>query len=296
MAEQTQKNQNFGLIKSRFDSVDVRRKFDEVMGRSASSFISSVLTVIGNNGYLRNADPNSVLMSAMVAATLDLPINPTLGFAAIIPYNDRKNGQVAQFQIMAKGLIQLAERSGQYQRINNAIVYEGQLVKEDPFTGDYEFDYYAKKSDKVIGYVAYIRLNNGFEKYLYMTKEDMLAHATKYSKSRQMGYGIWFDDFDKMALKTILKLLLGKYGILSIEMQRAIQFDQAIVKGDVEHIDDAEIIFIDNTSQDSLASKLYDKEMAEEQPIVVVDSTMDKKSKSSKKEVKEESNNGGLDF
>lgn len=270
MAEQ--KNENFGLIKSRFDSADVRRKFDETMGKNSASFISSVLTVVGSNGYLRNADPNSVLLSAMVAATLDLPINPTLGFAAIIPYNDRKTGQVAQFQVMTKGLIQLAERSGQYQRINNAIVYEGQLVKEDPFTGDYEFDHSAKKSDTVIGYMAYIRLNNGFEKYLFMNKAEMVAHANQYSKSRKLGYGIWYDDFDKMALKTVLKLLLGKYGILSIEMQKAIQFDQSLVRGDINNIDEAEAIFIDNSSNESLASKLYDREEVEEQTIVVVES------------------------
>lgn len=271
MADNNQKQQNFGVIKSSFGSTEVRQKFEEVMGRRAPSFISSVLTVISNNDYLKNADPNSVLMSAMIAATLDLPINPSLGFAAIVPYNDRKNGQVAQFQIMAKGLVQLAERSGQYQRINSSVVYEGQLVRENPFTGDYEFDFYAKKSDKIIGYVAYIRLNNGFEKYYYMTKAEVEAHANKYSKSRKLGYGIWFDDFDKMALKTVLKQLISKYGILSIEMQHAIQYDQAVVKGDVKNLDEAEVIYTDNGSSESLTDKMADRYATEEIPYEVVD-------------------------
>lgn len=215
-----------------------------MLGSKAQGFATSVLSAVNNNKLLQSAEANSIYTSAMVAASLDLPINPNLGFAAIVPY-----GRSAQFQIMTRGIIQLAIRSGQYSRITNSIVYEGQLVKQDPFTDEYVFDFNAKMSDKIIGYVAYFRTIGGFEKYFYMTKEEAEAHGRKYSKS--FNSGVWKTDFNSMALKTVLKLLLSKYGILSVEMQRAINFDQAEVKGEIntiEDIDMAEASYTDNPS------------------------------------------------
>ena len=200
-----------------------------MLGTKAQGFATSVLSVVNNNKLLQDASPNSIYTSAMVAASLDLPINPNLGFAALVPY-----GGVCQMQVMTRGLIQLAIRSGQYKHINNAIVYEGQLVKEDPFTGEYEFDYKSKTSDKVIGYMAYFETISGFEKYYYMTKEEVEKHGRKYSKT--YNNGVWKTDFDSMALKTVLKLLLSKFGVLSIEMQRAIRFDQAAIKGNFDTV------------------------------------------------------------
>lgn len=206
---------------------ETKSRFAEVLKDKAPAFLSSVLTAYNTNPYLRECEPQSILSSAMVAATLDLPINPNLGFAYIVPYK-----QVATFQIGWKGLVQLAMRSGQYKTINVCEVYDGQLISADPFVGSFVFDASAKKSDKVIGYVAYEKLLNGFEKQVYMTKENAEAHAKKFSQSYRAGRGVWIDDFDSMALKTVLKALLSKWGILSVEMRQAIEHDQAVVDTD----------------------------------------------------------------
>lgn len=233
----------------------VKNRFNEILGAKAPGFISSVLSVANNNALLKKAKPQSVLNSAVIAATLDLPINQNLGFAYIVPYKDE-----AQFQLGYKGLIQLAMRSGQYKTINVNEVYEGEITKVNRFTGDYEFG--EKVSDKVVGYMAYFKLINGFEKYLYMTTEDAEKHGKRYSQTFKRGGGLWSTDFDAMAKKTCLKMLLSKFGILSIEMQRAQTFDQAVVKGDiteVENVDEAEISYVDNESG---KSKLQDLAMA----------------------------------
>ena len=238
-------NGNLVALRGYFENDAVKKNLRAMLGSKAQGFATSVLSVVNNNRLLQNADPASIYSSAMVAASLDLPINPNLGFAAIVPY-----GRQAQCQIMTRGFIQLAIRSGQYAKINNAIVHEGELVKYDPFKDEYEFDVTKRISDKVIGYVAYFRTVGGFEKYFYMTKEQALAHGKRYSKS--FSSGVWASDPDSMGLKTVIKLLLAKYGILSIELQRAIRFDQGVVKGDItniesiEEIDEADVEYVDN--------------------------------------------------
>ena len=251
-------------LKSLLGGEAVKQRFNEILGKKAPGFISSILSAVNSNPMLRNADPQSILNSAVIAATLDLPINSNLGLSAIVPYNDLKTRTtVAQFQLMYKGLIELCLRSGQFSSLIDEVVYEGQLVKKNRFTGEYVFDEDAKTSDKVIGYMAYFRLVNGFEKTHYMTVEEVEAHARKYSQSYKKGFGVWKDDFDIMARKTVLKLLLAKYAPKSIEMQRAITFDQATVKGDLTesntNVDEVEIEYVDNeTSADRL------REMAEQ--------------------------------
>lgn len=254
-------------LKSLLSGEAVKSRFQEILGKKASGFISSVLSCVNSNNLLQTAEPQSVLNSAVIAATLDLPVNPNLGFAAIVPYNDRKKGVcVAQFQLQYKGLIELCLRSGQFTALIDEVVYDGQLVKKNKFTGEYIFDEDAKVSDKVIGYMAYFRLVNGFEKTFYMTIEEVQAHAKKYSQSYKSGYGVWKDDFDIMARKTVLKLLLSKYAPKSIEMQRAITLDQAAIKGDLTNtsVDEAEIEYIDNN--ESKADKLA--AIAEEATVV----------------------------
>lgn len=237
---------NLVQVKEIFGRESVMKNLKAMLGTKAQGFATSVLSVVNNNRLLQGADANSIYTSAMVAASLDLPINPNLGFAAIVPY-----GRSAQFQIMTRGIVQLAIRSGQYAKICNSIVYDGQLIKQNPFTDDYEFDFSAKKSNQVIGYVAYFKTIGGFEKYFYMSKEEAENHGKKYSKSYSSG--VWKSDFDSMALKTVLKLLLSKFGILSIEMQRAITMDQAEIKGDInsiEDIDAVEVSYVDNPSNE----------------------------------------------
>lgn len=237
-------------LKTMLSSDSIKSRFKEILGQKAPGFISSILSVANGNTMLQGADAQSVLNAAVIAATLDLPINPNLGYAAIVPYNDRKKGTcVAQFQLQYKGLVELCLRSGQFASLIDEVVYEGQLVRKNKFTGEYIFDEDAKTSDKVIGYMAYFRLVNGFGKTFYMTLEEVEKHAKTYSQTYKNGYGVWKDNFDVMARKTVLKLLLSKYAPKSIQMQQALTFDQAVVKSDLtttETIEEAEITYIDN--------------------------------------------------
>lgn len=213
---------------------DVKSRFQEILGKNAPQFMASILSALQTNPKLKEADPNSVLMSAAVAATLDLPINPNLGQAYMVPYNktnsDRSKTVVAQFQMGYKGYIQLAQRSGQFQTISVTTVYEGQIKSNDPLRG-MEFDWEAKSSNKVLGYAAFFKLLNGFEKTLYMTVDECKAHGKKYSRSYSKG--LWSSDFDTMAQKTVLKLLLQKYAPLSVQtsaMSKALVADQGEIK------------------------------------------------------------------
>lgn len=226
----------------------VKRKFEEVLGKKANGFISSLLSLTNSTPALQQADPKTVLSAAMTAATLDLPINPNLGFAYIVPYRS-KNGMQGQFQMGYKGFNQLAMRTGQYKTINVSAVYEGQIKSIDPFTGDIERG--EKESDKIIGYVAYFKMINGFEKYLYMTAEELEAHGKKYSQAYRSGKDcLWKSNFDSMAKKTVLKLLISKYGIMSIEMlgmDKALQADQAVIgkNNTYDYVDNQEDDVID---------------------------------------------------
>ena len=217
-----------------FQREDVKSKFSELLGTRTNQFMTSLLSIVNNNNYLKNASPESIYTSAMMAAALDLPINPNLGFAYIIPY-----GNQAQFQVSYRGLIQLCLRSGQFKTISVTPVYEGQLIENNPLTG-YKFDFNVKISDKVIGYCSYFSLINGFEKSLYMTVDEITAHGKKYSKT--FGSGVWKTDYNAMAQKTCLKLLLSKYAPMSIEMQKAIIADQAVIK----NVEDMEVEYVDN--------------------------------------------------
>lgn len=236
-------------LKVIFAKDDVKGRIQEMLGRKAQGFITSVLQTATNNKLLATADPMSIYNAALVAATLDLPINDSLGFAYIIPYNQRQTDgsykQVAQFQMGYKGLIQLAQRSGQFKTIAACPIYEGQIVEANPLTG-HVFDF-TKKSDKLIGFAAFFKLINGFEKTLYMTVEDLKKHGLKYSKTysntKTRATSKWETDFEAMAIKTVLKLLLAKFAPLSIEMQKAVVADQAIVKdeGQYEYADHEEV-------------------------------------------------------
>lgn len=215
----------------------ISKRFNDMLGKKAAGFISSILSAVNSNAKLKEAEPMSVISAAAIAATLDLPINSNLGFAHIVPYKGK-----AQFQMGWKGFIQLAQRTAQYATINCSLVYEGELVEHNHFTGEMVFDQKKKENDTIIGYVAYFKLLNGFHKWFYMTKKEAEAHGKKYSQSYSREFGRWKQDFDSMALKTVIKLLLSKYGILSIGMETAIQADQAVIssEGEYEYIDNEE--------------------------------------------------------
>jgi len=232
-------------IKSFFERDDVKGKFKEMLGKKSTSFITSVLQITAQSSMLANADPVSVYQAAAVAATLDLPINNNLGFAYIVPYNDRTKGVVAQFQLGYKGYIQLAQRSGQFKTIYASPIYEGQIIESNPLEG-YKFDFTKNDSDVIVGYAARFTLLNGYEATMYMSIDDLKKHGNLYSQSFKKGYGLWKDNFNAMAIKTVIKLLLSKFAPLSVEMQMAIITDQSVVKdyetADVEYADNIEVI------------------------------------------------------
>ena len=237
---------------------NVKAKFAEILGQKANGFIASMLSAVSQNEMLKNADQNSIYLSGMMAASLDLPINPNLGFAYLVPYNARqKDGttkQVCQFQMGAKGFRQLALRSGQFRYLNESDVREGEIKNHNRLTGEIEFEWIQdtkeRLSKKVVGYLSYFQLLNGFENTLYWTVEEIDAHAKKYSQTyKKYGTGLWKDDFEGMAKKTVIKMNLSKNAPLSIEMQKAIVSDQAVIKNDnflKEETVDIDTQYVDN--------------------------------------------------
>jgi len=227
-------------VKNLLSNINYKKRFEELLGKKAAGFISSIVN-ISNTPALKDCEPKSIISAAVVAASLDLPIDPNLGLAYIVPYNDKNRGKIAQFQLGYKSFIQLSMRSSQYKTISSSEVYEGEIKKYNRITGDIEFneDFVVQADSKVAGYIAYFRLLNGFEKYLYMTVEQLQAHGKKYSQSYKSNKdwvrnsSLWVTNFHSMATKTVLKLLLSKFGILSIEMQKALEADQAIIKTDI---------------------------------------------------------------
>lgn len=212
-------------IKAYMNGQGVQRKLEELLGERKDVFLTSALQVVNGNKALQNASPESIFGAVVTAATLNLPINDNLGFAYIVPFK----GQ-ASFQMGYKGFVQLAQRSGQFKRINACKTYSG-----DTEQSVYErLTAFLPKEPKgeVTGYIAYFQLLNGFEAHLAMTNKEMAAHAGQYSQSFKKGYGVWKDNFEAMAQKTVLKLLLSKQAPLSIvpTLADAVQADQAIIR------------------------------------------------------------------
>jgi len=231
-------------VKSLLSADNVKAKFTEILKERAAGFTANLAIMVNNSAALSKCDAKTIISAAVVSASLDLPLDPNLGFAAIVPYGDK-----AQFQIMYKGLIQLAMRSGQYKTIGVTEIYEGELISENRLTGEYVFDFTAKTSDKVIGFAAYFSLLNGFEKTVYWKVDQVEGHGKRFSQTYKKGFGLWKDDFNSMGKKTVLKSLISKWGILSIEMQKAVKFDQGVVKDaeteDIDYIDAPEEVSFD---------------------------------------------------
>lgn len=206
------------LLDAMFKQDSVQARFQRMLGKKAPGFISSVLTVVSQNKLLQNADMRTVLSAASIAASLDLPILPSLGRAWIVPYKG-----VAQFQIGYLGYVELAQRSGLYKSINVNTVYEGEVVKWNKFTE--ELTYGEQEGDAAIGYCASFELLNGFRKVVYWTKDAVIKHAKRFSKSYNSSSSPWQSDFDAMAMKTVLAYTLRHWGPMSIEMQKAMAED-----------------------------------------------------------------------
>ena len=197
-------------------SKSVQERFEKMLGKKSAGFLSSLLTLVNNNNLLQKANPTSVLAAAATAASLDLPVNPSLGLAWIVPY-----GNGAQFQLGYRGAIALAMRSGQMKSIVMTEVYEGECKCWNRFTETFEFG--DRVSDNIIGYYARFETVNGFVKATFWTKEEVLKHAKRFSKS--FNRGPWQTDFDAMAKKTVLLSIIKTYAPMSIEMQSAFESD-----------------------------------------------------------------------
>jgi len=233
----TTSNTKVATIKSLSSSPLIQGKFKDVLGDKAPAFIASVVGAVNSNYALQKSDPTSVFAAAMIAATLNLSVVPTLGQAAIVPYKD-KGVMKAQFQIMVRGIVQLAQRTGQYKNINAGEVYEDEYKGYDLLTGDVNIvpmfngqrDH--GERDKIVGYFAYIETVTGFKKVEYWSKAQVEAHAMRYSKSYQNGP--WRDNFDAMSKKTVLKSLINHYGPMSVDtdLAQALQKDQLVVDAD----------------------------------------------------------------
>lgn len=243
-----------------FNSEAIKNKFSEVLGDKDKgvAFVTSVLSVVNSNGQLANADQNSLYTAALMSATLDLPINPSIGHAFLVPFNTKQADgtykTMVQYQISAKGLKQLAMRSGQFLKMNDSDVREGEIESIDRMTGEIKFKWIQNDAERlskpIIGYVSYFKLVNGFESTFYMTKQEVEHHAKTFSQTyKKFGTGLWRDMFDKMASKTVIKLHLSKDAPLSTSVQRALVSDQAVIKNDKfvnEETVDVETQYVDN--------------------------------------------------
>lgn len=228
-------NDALSEVKRLMKTKDVKSRFNMALGEKAPQFMISIINAVASNNRLKYCNPNSIMAAAMVAASIDLPVDSNLGFSALVPYNN-----ICQFQMMYKGYIQLAIRTGAYERMNCAEVYGDELEMYNPITGECIFtedfssckDRKSNDLNKVVGYYAWFRLKSGFVKELYMSKAEITEHAKKYSSAyrkdlyEKTRMSQWSINFDTMAKKTVLKLLLSRWGVLSVNMQRAIEADQ----------------------------------------------------------------------
>lgn len=221
---------------------------NQVLGEKKSAFVNNMTALVSNNASLQACEPVSLLYAGIKATALDLPLDQNLGFAYVIPFrNTKENKTDAQFQIGYKGLLQLALRSGQFKNINVRDVREGEITGEDFISGEIQFKRLDtnRETAKIIGYVAFFRLINGFEKMSYWTVDEITAHGKKFSQTFKKGFGLWATDFESMAEKTVLKMLISKYAPLSIEMQNALKYDQAVIKNENE------VVYSDNISEEN---------------------------------------------
>jgi recombination protein RecT len=233
------KNQRVGLT-AYLTNDAVKNQINNVIGgKNGQRFISSIISAVQTNPALQECSNSSILSSALLGESLKLSPSPQLGHYYLVPFNDNKNHRkVATFQLGYRGMLQLAIRSGQYKTINVVAIKEGELVKFDPLNEEIEVnlieDELVRENTPTVGYYASFTYLNGFRKAIYWSREKMEAHALKYSKGykAKKGYTFWEKDFDGMAYKTMLRQLISKWGIMSIDMQTAIDSDMAVINED----------------------------------------------------------------
>ena len=268
----------------------VKEQINKVVGsKNGTRVISSIVSAVNNNKELQTCSNSSILSAALLGESLNLSPSPQLGQYYLVPFNN-KDGKVAQFQLGYKGYIQLAIRSGQYKKINVLSIKEGELVRYDPLNEEIEVNLIEDEEERekapTIGYYAMFEYVNGFKKSMYWSKAKMEAHAIKYSagyaadKRKGNQYTFWSKDFDGMAYKTMLRQLISKWGIMSIDLVTAIDADMAIVNED--------------------GSKSYvevEEEMnnyTENEPEKIIDSEVTEKTEEEKEESEQEDINAAL--
>lgn len=244
-------NQRLGI--SAYLTADaVKNQINQVVGgKDGQRFISAIVSAVNTNPALQECTNQSILSGALLGESLKLSPSPQLGQYYLVPFNDKNKGKVAQFQLGYKGYIQLAIRSGQYKKLNVLAIKEGELIRFDPLNEEIEVrlieDEEEREQANTIGYYAMFEYTNGFRKAIYWSKRKMEAHALKYSKGYQAkkGYTFWEKDFDGMAYKTMLRQLISKWGIMSIDMASAIDSDMAVINedGTKDYVDNDDTVF-----------------------------------------------------
>ena len=235
----TKANQKMGMT-AYLTQDAVKDQINKVLGgKNGTRFITSIVSAVNNNEQLQQCTNASILSAALLGESLNLSPSPMLGYYYMVPFNDKNKGKVAQFQIGYKGLIQLAIRSGQYKKINVMSIKKGELEYFDPLNEEIKVklmvdNWDAREKAETIGYYAMFELVNGFKKAIYWSKDQMEAHALQYSQGyrAKKGYTFWEKDFDAMAHKTLLRQLLSKWGIMSTELQAAVEADEAVINED----------------------------------------------------------------
>ena len=242
-----------------------------VGGKNGTRFISAVVSAVNNNPALQECTNQSILAAALLGESLNLSPSPQLGQYYMVPFDDKEKGKVAQFQLGYKGYIQLAIRSGQYKKLNVLSIKEGELIRFDPLNEEIEVqlieDEEQREQAATIGYYAMLEYVNGFRKALYWSKKKMEAHALKYSKGyasdRRKGtaWTFWSRDFDGMAYKTMLRQLISKWGIMSIDMVTALDADMAVIR------EDGTKEYVDNVESDAVESAPVESEIQNESDV-----------------------------
>ena len=266
-------NQRLGI--SAYLTADaVKNQINQVVGgKDGQRFISAIVSAVNTNPALQECTNQSILSGALLGESLKLSPSPQLGQYYLVPFNDKNKGKVAQFQLGYKGYIQLTIRSGQYKKLNVLAIKEGELIRFDPLNEEIEVrlieDEEEREQANTIGYYAMFEYTNGFRKAIYWSKRKMEAHALKYSKGYQAkkGYTFWEKDFDGMAYKTMLRQLISKWGIMSIDMASAIDSDMAVINedGTKDYVDNDATVFDMEPAQEATPQQ------SQPEPAVPVD-------------------------
>ena len=266
-------NQRLGI--SAYLTADaVKNQINQVVGgKDGQRFISAIVSAVNTNPALQECTNQSILSGALLGESLKLSPSPQLGQYYLVPFNEKNKGKVAQFQLGYKGYIQLAIRSGQYKKLNVLAIKEGELIRFDPLNEEIEVrlieDEEEREQANTIGYYAMFEYTNGFRKAIYWSKRKMEAHALKYSKGYQAkkGYTFWEKDFDGMAYKTMLRQLISKWGIMSIDMASAIDSDMAVINedGTKDYVDNDATVFDMEPAQEATPQQ------SQPEPAVPVD-------------------------